>query len=265
MALMALAVLGAVVWWVAQPERARLAPSLASSAALAGPVAAASVASVASAAAAPAAPAASEPVAVPANGPTALASNDESALLQAAHANPATAWRELALHWNVAIGEGDACAVVAQARLACFRSANGGLAVARQLGRPGLISLHQAQGAPVYALLVGVNATQATLQAGDARFDLTLPALARVWRGDFATYWRIPRGWRDGGGMAPQARTWIDQQLSAAGYAGPQPLADRVRAFQLAQGLPTDGLAGAMTLMRLNRAAGIDEPRLQGE
>ena len=34
--------------------------------------------------------------------------------------------------------------------------------------------------------------------------------------------------------------------------------------FQLAQGLPPDGLAGPMTLMRLNRSAGVDEPSLEG-
>ena len=39
-------------------------------------------------------------------------------------------------------------------------------------------------------------------------------------------------------------------------------LAERVAAFQRAQGLTADGLAGAMTLMQLNRASGVDEPRL---
>jgi general secretion pathway protein A len=36
----------------------------------------------------------------------------------------------------------------------------------------------------------------------------------------------------------------------------------RVLAFQLARGLRPDGLAGPTTLMQLNRAVGIDEPRL---
>jgi general secretion pathway protein A len=33
-------------------------------------------------------------------------------------------------------------------------------------------------------------------------------------------------------------------------------------AFQLTQGLAPDGLVGPQTLMQLNRAAGVDEPRL---
>ena len=39
----------------------------------------------------------------------------------------------------------------------------------------------------------------------------------------------------------------------------------RVFAFQVVQGLPLDGLAGPLTLMQLNRASGIDEPRLKTE
>ena len=41
--------------------------------------------------------------------------------------------------------------------------------------------------------------------------------------------------------------------------------APQLRAFQLAQGLPADGMPGPMTFMQLNRAAGVDEPRLRTE
>jgi general secretion pathway protein A len=36
----------------------------------------------------------------------------------------------------------------------------------------------------------------------------------------------------------------------------------RVAAFQVARGLPPDGVAGPLTVMLLNRATGVDEPRL---
>jgi general secretion pathway protein A len=39
----------------------------------------------------------------------------------------------------------------------------------------------------------------------------------------------------------------------------------QVRSFQRAQGLPADGLPGPLTLMQLNRASGVDEPRLRTE
>lgn len=188
---------------------------------------------------------------------------DVTALLAAAHSNPATAWRELALRWNVAIGEGEPCAAAAQARLACYRNPTGGLVVVRQLARPGVVGLRKGNGT-VFALLVALDEQQATLQVGSQRFVLPLAALAGAWRGDFASFWRLPPGWADtpDGGSAPAARAWLDQGLSSAGFAAGAPMADRVRGFQITQGLPPDGRAGAMTVMRLNRAAGVDEPLL---
>lgn len=192
-----------------------------------------------------------------------MAEADATALLAAAYRQSATAWRELALRWNVAIGEGEPCATAAQAQLACFRSA-GGLAVVRQLARPGLLTLQGPGGAPLYALLVALNDSQATLQVGQRRFVLPLPMLVGLWRGDFATFWRTPPGWREGADASADAttRAWLAAPLAAAGFGPGAALAQRVWAFQLAQGLPPDGRAGPMTLMRLNRSAGVAEPRL---
>jgi general secretion pathway protein A len=192
---------------------------------------------------------------------------DPAALLATAHPDIATAWRELALRWNVAIGEGNACAAALQARLACFRSANGGLGVLRQLARPAVLTLRSAGDASVHALLVALDDHQATLQVGAERYELPLPVLAGLWRGEFATFWRLPPGWREAevGGGDPATRAWLDGGLTAAGFGPGRPLADRVWAFQLSQGLPPDGRAGPLTVMRLNRLAGVDEPRLARE
>jgi len=186
------------------------------------------------------------------------------ALLAAAHAQPATAWRELALRWNVAIGEGDPCVAALQASLACFRSANGGLSLLRQVARPVVLTLRPPRGPATYALLVSLNESSATLQVGANSFNLALPALLEAWRGEFATFWRVPPGWREGvdPSATAEGRAWVDQRLAAAGQGTGRPLAERVRAFQLAQGLPLDGVAGPLTLMQLGRATGVDEPRL---
>jgi len=176
----------------------------------------------------------------------------------------AAAWRELALRWNVAIGEGDPCVAALQASLACFRSANGGLSQLRQVARPVVLTLRPARGAASYAVLVALNEGSASLQVGTQAFTLSLPALLEAWRGEFATFWRVPPGWREGVDLAatPAGRSWLDERLLAAGQGAGRPLAERVRAFQLAQGLPLDGVAGPLTLMQLGRATGGDEPRL---
>lgn len=187
------------------------------------------------------------------------AGTDTAPLLAAAHADAATAWRELALHWNVAIGEGDPCLAAQQALLACFRSPPpGGLPAVRQLARPGVLTLRGPDGKPGYAVLVGLGEHQASVQAAGRDFALTLPALAGVWRGEFATFWRTPAGWREAGG---DTAAWVARQLPAGGDG--RPLRERIHAFQLAEGLPPDGVAGPMTLMRLNRAAGVAEPQLR--
>ena len=192
-------------------------------------------------------------------------SDSPAALLVAAHTDEALAWRELALRWNVAIGEGDPCVVAAQAQLACFRSASGGFQLARQLARPALLVLRGSVGPKVYALLVGLDDNRATLQVGRESFELTPQALAGAWRGEIATFWRTPPGWRDGrdAEVSAETRAWVEPQLGPAPTGAPvRPWRERVLAYQLLQGLPPDGRAGPLTLMHINRTAGVDEPRL---
>ena len=195
--------------------------------------------------------------------PRAAASDDPSALLAAATADISQAWRELSLRWNVAIGDGEPCAAAARAELACFRG-TGGLLGVRQLDRPALLSLRGAQGGPVYAQLVAVEDDRATLVAGRQTFELSLPALARVWRGEYASFWRTPPGWRAGAdaNLPAALSAWLVQQLGAAPAGGSAGLRERVSAFQLSQGLQPDGRPGPVTLMQLNRVAGLDEPHL---
>ena len=192
-------------------------------------------------------------------------SDSPAALLAAASTDEAQAWRELALRWNVAIGEGEPCVVAAQAQLACFRSVSGGFQLARQLGRPALLLLRGNGGQRVFALLVALDDSRATLQVGRQRFDLTPQALAGAWRGEIATFWRLPPGWRAGrdGDLPAETRAWVEQQLGPAPPGTPpSPWRDRVMAYQMLQGLPPDGRAGPLTLMHINRTAGVDEPRL---
>jgi general secretion pathway protein A len=248
---------------VASEPAAAPAPTQAPAQAHAPPVASASAAPVGAAAMASAAATAS--AAGVAGGAPGPAPFERAALLAGAPGDESTAWRELALRWNVAIGEGDACRVAAQAQLACFRSATGGLALARQLGRPGWVTLHDGAAAPRHALLVELGREHATLQVGARRFRPTLAELGTLWRGDFATLWRTPPLWRDtpGASAVTLAPYWLQRQLAqVAPAAAKLPLHEQVIAFQRLQGVTADGLAGPLTLMLLGRAAGVDEPVL---
>jgi general secretion pathway protein A len=192
--------------------------------------------------------------------------SDPDAVLAAAQRSEAAVWQALAPRWGLALSPADGeepCAAAARQQLLCFRGILG-LAQVRALDRPGLLTLRDAKDLPVYALLTGLSDDAATLQFGDTLQQVPLLTLAGLWRGDFATLWRAPPAYR-----GPPSETasgplaaWLDSRLPGDPA---QPLKVRVSAFQVANGLKPDGLAGPVTLMHINRASGIDEPRLHLE
>ncbi|GAC1531919.1 MAG: ExeA family protein [Ramlibacter sp.] len=173
------------------------------------------------------------------------------------------AWRELARAWQADPGNGEPCAALARQSLVCFMRVTP-LTLVRQLDRPGIVVLDRDRGMPSYAVLTAVGERTATLAAGGSVQTVTLAALAERWNGEWGTLWRSPPG--DGRGndrASPEFAQWVDRQLGAAGFADDVPLRTRIRSFQLAQGLPADGVLGPMTLMQLNRSAKVNEPRLR--
>jgi general secretion pathway protein A len=198
--------------------------------------------------AAPKANAASAAAAAPAAAPKLLEDEDQ-------------AWRELAALWNVRVGDGNACAQLAQQQLQCFTK-NLNLALIRELARPGIVTLDAQQGAPRYALLTALTRDTATLRAGGTEQTVTLAALAARWDGEFATLWKAPPGYEVRGAPAPETVEWMQARLGAGSGEANAPLKERLRAFQLAHGLPPDGQAGPLTYMQLGRVDGAGEPRL---
>jgi general secretion pathway protein A len=211
-------------------------------------------------AAAPAASAASA-VTAAASAPAAAASAADAAdVLAAALPSETAVWRELAALWKLDVGDVEPCEAAARQRVACFR-ASAALAQVRELQRPVLLTVRDERDHARYVLLTALTDRSATVQAGGRSHTLSLWTLAALWRGEFATFWRPPPGWREpyGDVPPPALADWMAERLPGTPE---QPLKGRVVAFQVAHGLKPDGLAGPMTLMQINRASGIDEPRL---
>jgi general secretion pathway protein A len=178
------------------------------------------------------------------------------------------AWRELAPLWGIALPAAaeDACALAQRAQWQCWRTANGGLSLVRQLDRPGFIALRDAQGRSAYALLLALSPRAATLRLGRDTLDVTLVSLANLWQGDFATYWRAPEGYSTillPGMRGPAVDALATQLASVRGAPPPRTpalfdnaLRTHLVAFQTAQGLTADGRAGPTTFMQLARATG---------
>jgi len=183
------------------------------------------------------------------------------------------AWQELAHVWGIATGDADPCAAAEKQQVRCYRTANATLTLVRQLDRPGVLTLRDAANRPAYVMLSGLSNDSATLNIDGVPHTVPLVVLADYWRGEFATFWRPPPDYAGSivDSRAGPAAHWLAQQLATAlGDTGPvgsridaAQLRSWIHRFQLAQGLPSDGSAGPITLMQLNRATGVDEPRLQ--
>jgi general secretion pathway protein A len=274
--LAAAAAMGAVQW----SNRAGVAAA-AGSAAAAGPARprAASTAGAPSAVAAAPASAAASAFAFPTAASAAAVTprlrsiDDLEALLARAPRDEREALRGLLPAWSVDAAEGDPCTVAARQAVGCFRT-HGGLALLRALARPGVLALRDAHDRSVYVILAGLGRDEATLVVGKDPLEVPLSLLTTAWRGDFITLWRIPPGYA--GSLAEGARGPVVDALAAGlaqaqGASAPAPsqpfdetLKARVYAFQLAQGLNPDGVAGPTTMMQLNRASGVAEPWLAG-
>ena len=231
----------------------------------AGPVRAASAGAAAAAALTPARAA---------SGLEFLAAAELQARFKTQHRNERDAWRELAPAWKLELDGSDPCREVLKLQVQCYRSSST-LALIRQLGRPGIVTLYDDDNRPIFALLTGLSGRTATLRMGGTVQTVSLVSLAGMWRGEFATLWRAPPGYAPRAVETPPRALaeWLTTQLGSLTGAAPAPggaaggvaLKSRVIAFQLAQGLKPDGLVGPTTLMQLNRAIGIDEPRLDTE
>jgi general secretion pathway protein A len=252
--------------WMLRPAGTALpAAAAAASNTARHPMAAASVAppAVSAVASAPSRSQAAEPAA----SATALGASELRAVFSGQLRGEPDAWRELAAAWGLKLGgTADPCNAAAKEDLHCYKGP-GSLALVRQLDRPGLLVLYDGDGRSYHALLTALTADTATLHRGSASVTVPLATLGATWRGEFGTFWRAPEGYAGSGSFSAargEAAEWLAGRLAQVLPAGAAsaPLPSRIAAFQVAQGLPPDGLAGPLTLMLLNRATGVEEPRL---
>lgn len=186
------------------------------------------------------------------------------------------AWRDIAVMWNVSVVDLSTCETSATQGVRCFRTPAVSLALLRQLARPGIVSLQAADGSKTRALLMGMSGQDALLQADGATRSMPLATFGTLWLGDFGTLYRS-----DAPGSSDKRANalWLTAQLDRLPQTGasmasasstapaastvttPLTLVKRVQAFQRAHGLVSDGVPGAMTLMQINRALGVAEPR----
>jgi general secretion pathway protein A len=151
----------------------------------------------------------------------------------------------------------------------CFRG-QGGLPTLRLIDQPAILSVTEG-GAPVLVTLIGLEAQFARVALAGVERRVSLGELVEAWDGDFVLLWRPPAAF--GTGLVPNQQSaavaWLRESLAridgrpaGSGTVFDADLAGRVRRFQLAEGMPADGLVGSRTAIRLNVRSGAGGPRL---
>lgn len=178
--------------------------------------------------------------------------------------------RELGVLWSKPLEGADPCASALRLGLQCFRTDRMTLHGLIQMDRPAVLTLYLPGHDGRWALLTAITQDSVTLHSGSEAWRLPLSVLADIWRGDYATLWQHPPGHQGvlrRGDDGP-AGAWLRQQLDQLAtnqpmIASANNLTRKIEAFQRSQGLETDGLAGPMTFMQINRVSGVKEPRLR--
>ncbi len=184
----------------------------------------------------------------------------------------AMAYAALFREWGTEYRAIDACMQATTLGLRC-RIARGGIEELRQLNRPAVLQMRDAQGKEFYATLTGLADKVATFAVASKTRSVALEALAAQWTGNYALLWRAPSYAHENirPGERGLAVGWLHRQLEqregAMADTSKDPVFDdamvhRVKQFQLAQGLIPDGAVGPQTLIRLSGVADKTAPTL---
>jgi len=151
--------------------------------------------------------------------------SDAATVLLDAWPSQDEAQRALARQWAQGSALPDSGAPCPRARalgLWCF-DGEGGLPQLQQLDRPAVLTLENASGQKVYALLTRLTTDGAELQLRTGPVSVSLGTLAAVWRGVFGTYWVTPDGYRGAleRGQRGPAVDWLWTQLSVVQSSSP--------------------------------------------
>jgi general secretion pathway protein A len=165
------------------------------------------------------------------------------------------------------------CNAVRRSGLECLIR-HGPWSLVRQFNLPAVLETVPPSGVAQFLAVTALDKDGAIVEVGSRREIVAADALEREWNGTFVVLWKPPRagiGLLGPGTMGADV-VWLRQRLDALdGQADPasrgapvydEPLAARVVAFQRAQKLIPDGIAGAETMAKLSAVADRAAPSL---
>ncbi|BAU47951.1 peptidoglycan-binding protein [Sulfurifustis variabilis] len=144
----------------------------------------------------------------------------------------------------------------------------------RQLDRPAVIELLDAEGRRHHVLVTGIGDERVALEIGGKAREYAIADLDRYWYGKYLSLWTPPPGRHAAfkRGMRGPGVVWLRQALARfngepmperASEVFDRALEEQVKAFQRRHGLDDDGIAGRGTLIHLDvYDGGRPTPRL---
>ena len=172
------------------------------------------------------------------------------------------------------VTDGTPCFYAQTQGLSCFneRSDIKGL---RKLNRPAVLKLYDDFNQAQYIALLSIDANNARIVIADETKTVPLKQVAFYWKGEYSILWRNPPGYENviQPGQAGEIVVWLSEVMNEiertpngriTSYYDPV-LVNRVKQFQLSQGLSDDGMVGVKTLIHINQVRGVQAPRLENK
>ena len=201
--------------------------------------------------------------------------NDQLELAQEL-TNTATALDTLFGTWGLEYDKGgqSGCAQASDYGLECLYQ-RGSWSGLRQMDRPAVLALIDGSGRSHQVVLTAIHGATADLSIGGVLVTHPVESITSAWFGQYLLLWRPPNG--QAVSLRPNSRganvLWLRESLAAIDdqYISSKPASDVydaeleriVRAFQRANRLDVDGLAGNQTQIIINSLLAIDgTPRL---
>jgi len=166
----------------------------------------------------------------------------------------------------------DACGYVQDNGLRCLKK-NGDLKTLNTLNKPAVLKFIDNQGREYFAALKGIKGQSAVLVLGNETRTAEVPEIEKRWSGDYLLLWRPPKHYSGAiypGNQGPIVQ-WMASQLSVINGMMDDlhpadmyydELVNRVKKFQISEGLDPDGVVGPQTFICIMNKTGGSEPFL---
>lgn len=180
------------------------------------------------------------------------------------------AYQALFKRWGVEYSKEpslQACDFAEMYGLRCLHN-NGNWRSLLKLNLPTVMALRNDLGETIYISLLAVDSLDALISFQGELFWVSMDEIDSYWLGEYSLLWKLPP-YRSRV-VVPGQETeedWLHANLSRLGSAYTtfdESLTEKVKRFQLNAGLVPDGIAGAMTIIQINKRLCQDCPKLMG-